>query len=130
MPIPTRQYKDLDLDFTPHPLSGDLVPLTGADAVKRSVRNILLTNLFERPFQANLGSRIAHLLFEPVSPLTKYALKDEIVRAINLNEPRAKLLDVIIDFNLDENRYDVVVQFSLENINQPESVSIFLERVR
>lgn len=125
-----REYKDLDLDFTPHPISGDIVPITGPDAVKRSIRNILLTNLFERPFEPGFGSNVAHLLFEPVDPLTKYALKTQIESAIQRLEPRAEVINVVIEFNLDENRYEVDVEFSVENIPLEYAVSVFLERVR
>lgn len=130
MPPVVREYSDLDLDFEPHPISGDLVPLTGADAVKRSIRNILLTDVYENPFRPNIGSRISHLLFEPIDPLTKYALREEIYRAINLNEPRAQVLDVRISFQPDDNRYEATVEFSIENITETFSINVFLERVR
>lgn len=131
MPIPKKEFSDLNLDMEPNPISGDLVSLTGIDAVKRSVRNVLLTNLYERQFRPNIGNRMAHLLFENVDPLTKYALKDEIYNTLAINEPRAKVIDVAVNFEIDDNRYDVTVYFSVENL--PEeifNVSVFLERVR
>ncbi len=130
MPTVTRQYNDLDLDLTPHPVSGDIIPLEGPEAVKRSIRNILLTNLYERPYRPNIGSRIAHLLFENADPLTKYALRDEVFRAIAINEPRARLLDIRISFDEDANGYEVVVEFSIENIIDVLQISVFMERVR
>jgi len=130
MPVKVREYTDLDLDFQPHPISGDISQLRDADAVKRSIRNILLTNIYEKPFRPNIGSKIAHLLFEPVDPLTKYALRDEIFRAILINEPRARIVDIRINYNLDENRYDATIQFSIENFTEIVTVNIFLERIR
>ena len=130
MPTLFREYKDLDLDLTPHPISGDVTPLTGPDAVRRSIRNIVLTNLFERPFRPNIGSRSAHFLFENVDPLTKYALRQEILSAIKANEIRAKVLQILITENIDERRLEIEIDFSIENIPESFNVTIFLERVR
>lgn len=130
MPVQVRQFSDLNLDLIPSPISGDISPLRNADAVKRSVRNLILTNLYERPFRPNIGSRVTHLLFEPMDTLTKIAIRDEIVTSLTLNEPRAKIIDIEIRINLEENGYQTNILFSIENFSQVFEVDIFLERVR
>lgn len=130
MPSITREYKDLDLNFEPHAFSGDLVPLTGVDCIKRSIKNLLLTNFYEKPNVPKFGSGLTALLFELATPLTKYALKDEIIGAIQAFEPRAKVYDVLIDFDEDNNKYIAEIQFSVENITEVLSFTVFLERVR
>jgi len=125
-----REYKDLDLNFTAHPVSGDIAKVENEDAIKRSIRNLILTNNYERPFQPELGSNILHTLFEPMNRVTQYKLQTSIEDLINFREPRAELLQVKVESNYDENRYEVSIIFMVQDQLEPLQVQIFLQRVR
>lgn len=126
----SQEFSDLDLDFIPHPASGDLIPLKDANAVKRSVRNLILTNVYERPFQPKLGSGLAQLLFEPINPLTQQSIKEAVSRIINSYEKRASLIDVEVSVLPDENGYECSITFGIDNISEFATVEVFLERAR
>jgi phage baseplate assembly protein W len=125
-----REYKDLDLNFTAHPVSGDIAKVEDEDAVKRSIRNLILTNHYERPFQPDLGSNVLHTLFEPMNRITQYRLRTEIEDLINFREPRADLLQVKVESNYDDNRYEVTIVFMVQDQMEPLQLQIFLQRVR
>lgn len=129
MPI-NREYSDLDLNFIPHPHTKDIVPLTGVDAVIRSVRNLLLSNFYERPFRSDIGSGVTGLLFEPMDPLTKYTLREYVYNVLKKYEKRISIIDVGIYVNEDQNGFNVSVQFNVENMEDVLSVTVFIERVR
>ena len=88
------RYKDLDLDFIPHPVTKDLVSKINDEAVKRSIRNLVLLNTYEKPFHPEIGSDVRNLLFELATPLTAIRLKKAIEEVIENFEPRAQLLDI------------------------------------
>lgn len=123
-------YSDLDLDFIPHPTTGDVVRKTGNDAIKRSIRNLLLTNFYDRPFRSYLGSNAQKLLFDNASPLTAKFLKDAIKQTIENYEPRVKLNEINVNFDYDNNGYDVTLQYVILNKQEPVTASMFLERIR
>lgn len=108
---------------------GDLVPLTDIDAVKNSIKNICLTDIYERPFQPGLGSRIRHLLFENVTPMTAIAIAEELDSTLRLYEPRIAQLDVKVKDNIDSNSYFVSVTFSMANFI-PATVEFIINRLR
>jgi len=126
----TREYKDLDLNFRPHPVSGDVNILKGIDAVRRSVRNLILHNLYERPFNSDFGSGVKGSLFENLGPVEVYQLRENISSAISRYEKRATLTSIDIKENLDKNQIDIDVSFLVENTIEPVTVSLFLKRVR
>lgn len=130
MPTPIREYKDLNLGFQAHPLTGDIGKLESIAAVKRSIKNLIFTDYFEVPFRPGKGSGITQMLFEPMSNITKYKIKSSIERVISTFEPRAKLLSVIVDAQPDYNRYEASITFEVENIIEPITLDLFLERVR
>jgi hypothetical protein len=99
-------------------------------AVIRSVRYLLLTKNFERPFQSNIGSRIESLLFEPIDALTAQSLKSEIETVIDNFEPRVSLVQVTIYEKPDDNAYSVTVQFYIGNNVEPTAINLILERTR
>lgn len=123
-------YSDLDLDFIAHPTTGDIVRKTGDDAIKRSVRNLILTNFYDRPFRPYIGSNTQKLLFELVSPITANLLKDAIFEVIKNYEPRVSLSEVIIDADEDSNGYNVSIRYEILNRGEPALISLFLERIR
>ena len=125
-----RIYSDLNLNFTKNPATKDVARLTDVEAVKRSVRNLVLTNRFERPFHPEIGSSVRELLFENISPLTAVLLKDRIAEVINNFEPRAGLVDVNVNDQPDRNEYVVTVSFYVLNSPEPTDVTVYLQRLR
>lgn len=123
-------YKDLDLDFIAHPATGDVVKKVGDDAIKRSIRNLILSNFYERPFRPYLGSNAIKLLFDNVSGITQNLLKDAITEVINNYEPRVSLKEVKIEFDFENNGYNVGLSYVILNRGEPIITSIFLERIR
>jgi phage baseplate assembly protein W len=126
----TPDYSDLDLDFIAHPMTKDVVVKTGADAIKRSVRNLILSNFYEKPFRPGVGSNAVKLLFDNMSPLVSNFLKDAIKEVIQNYEPRVQLVNVTVIPDFDNNGYAARLDFIVLNRNQPLTTTIFLERVR
>ncbi len=123
-------YSDIDFTFTRKPVTNDVALSYDEMAVIRSVRNLLLTNHYERPFQPELGSNINNLLFEPISPITSSSLQTEIENMITNYEPRALLKSVTVNAQPDQNAYEVSLEFYIQNATLPTTVTIFLERNR
>ena len=112
----SRVYTDLNLNFTRNPVTGDVATVTDVNAVKRSIRNLLLTNHFDRPFHPELGSNIPALLFENFGPITGNQLSRQIEEIIGNYEPRARVETVECYPVPDTNTYDVRVYFYVENM--------------
>ena len=112
----SRVYKDLNLNFTTNPITQDVTTLTDVNAVKRSVRNLLLTNHYDRPFHPEIGSNIQALLFENFGPITANQLSRQIEEMIAQFEPRARVESVQCFPIPDSNRYDVRIYFYVENL--------------
>ncbi len=123
-------FSDLDLDFIAHPTTKDVVKKTGVEALKRSVRNLVLTNFYDRPFRSYIGSGAQKLLFENASPIISNFLKDAIREVLKNYEPRIAVRDIQVNFDIDNNGYNVVLAFSIINNNLPVVISLFLERIR
>ena len=124
-------YKDLNLNFTKHPVKKDIVPLSGAAAVKRSVRNLVQYGHFEKPFHPEIGSGVRDMLFENMTPVTSHILARKIEDVILNFEPRARLVGVRAEPILDRNTYEVTIEFYV--VNQPTELvdlSVMLERLR
>ena len=126
----SKIYSDIDFTFTKKPVTGDIALSYDTQAVIRSIRNLLSTRHYERPFNPDLGSNLDALLFEIVSPLTSNALKNEITETIENYEPRAILKDVSVQPQPDKNAYDVTITFYIENATLPTTVTLLLERNR
>jgi len=125
-----RTYKDLDLDFTRHPVTNDVVKIEDVNAVKRSVRNLVNTQFYERPFHPELGCGVRELLFENFTPLTRIFLQRKIEEVITNYEPRASLEQVAVDDDQDKNRLVVDIYFYVQGVADPVSVTTFLQRLR
>lgn len=128
-------YSDLDLDFIAHPTTKDVVKKKGFDAIKRSVRNLVLTNFYDRPFRPGIGSNAQKILFDNINPFTATFLRDAIEEVIINFEPRVKLREdenngIVVNINPDNNGYDVTISFSIINTGAPVTFSLFLERLR
>jgi len=130
MALNVRTYKDLDLNFTAHPVTKDVVKRTGNAAIIGALKNLLLTNLYEKPFQPNYGSRIRSLLFEDVSFITANVLRTEIELAITNFEPRVGVDAIKVEAQPEENRYAITLRFYINNVDAPVTVTMFLEKVR
>ena len=125
-----KLYADLDFSFTRTPGKNDIALSYDEMAVIRSVRYLLLTKNYERPFQSNIGSRIEQLLFEPVDYLNAQSLKTEIETVVNNFEPRVKLIQVTIYEKLEDNAYSVSLEFYIGNNVEPTAINLILERTR
>lgn len=130
-----HNWSDLDLDFIKHPTTKDVVKKTGLDAIRRSVRNLVLTNFYERKFRHYIGSNAQRLLFENINPLTTIFIKDAIIEVITNFEPRVALFEdenkgVEVEVDPDGNGYRVHISFIEVNTNQPAEISLLLERIR
>ena len=126
----TRIYKDLDLDFGRNIVTNDVNKLTDVESVKRSVRNLINTNHFERPFHPEIGGNVRALLFEPMTPLTALNLQRKIEEVLSNFEPRAKITQIIADPDMDRNGYRLEIRFYVIGIQNPITVETFLERLR
>ena len=125
-----RVFKDLDLNFTAHPIKKDIAKHTNEYAVINSVKNLILTNYYERPFRPEIGSGIGNLLFENVDPLISARLERAIEETILNYEPRVSLSLVNATAYPDENRYSVTLTFFIINNPNPITIDFFLERIR
>ena len=126
----TRIYKDLDLDFGRNIVTNDVNKLTDVEAVKRSVRNLINTNHFERPFHPEIGGNVRALLFENMTPLTALNLQRKIEEVLSNFEPRAKITQILADPDIDRNGYKLTIKFYVIGITNPITVETFLERLR
>ena len=126
-----RQYTDLDLFFGRKTTSKDINKVTDIQAVKRSIRNLVLTNHYEKPFHPEIGSGIRAILFEPITPLISHILTRKVEDVIENFEPRAKLISVTAQPNLDRNEYECTIEFFVVNApTELVDLTVFLERLR
>jgi len=126
----TRIYKDLDLDFIRNTVTNDVNRLTDVDAVKRSVRNLINTSHFERPFHPEIGSNVRAMLFEPMTPLTALNLQRKVQEVLANYEPRIRLVQILARPDIDRNAYDLSIMFYVVGTQEPVEVQTFLERLR
>ena len=126
-----QEYIDLDLFFNKKTTSKDISKVTNIQAVKRSVRNLVLTNHYEKPFHPEIGSGVRGMLFELMTPITAQILAKKVEDVIENFEPRARLISVRAVPDLDRNAYEVSVQFYVVNMpTELADLTVFLERLR
>lgn len=123
-------YSDILVNFERHPINKDLVRAVNEDAVRRALKNIILTNRGEVPYQPNRGGNIRRYLFEQMSPQTAQDIKDDVWTAISNEEPRVNLLEVKVIPNYGEQHYTVVIIYTLLNEATARTVNITLERIQ
>tara|TARA_R100000030_G_scaffold46550_1_gene35159 strand:- start:147 stop:590 length:444 start_codon:yes stop_codon:yes gene_type:complete len=127
----TRIYKDIALSFEKNAATKDVIIKKDIDAVKQSVRNLILTNHYERPFHPEIGSSVAAMLFEPMNPITANILQRTIGECIENFEPRARLVSVNANAMLDQNAYEVTISFYVVNVpSELITLTTMLERSR
>ena len=126
-----QKYVDLDLFFGRKSSNSDVQDLTNIKAVKRSVRNLILTNFGEKPFHPEIGSGVRDMLFENMSPLTAVVLAKKVEDVIENFEPRARLIGVQALPNLDRNEYELTIEFFVVNTpTELVDMTVFLEVLR
>ena len=126
-----RQYRDLDLFFNKKNGTNDVTQITDIESVKRSIRNLVLTNFYEKPFHPEIGSSIRDILFEHMTPVTSVVLARKIEDVIENFEPRARLISVRSLPNLDRNEYEVTIEFFVVNTpTELVDMTVFLEVLR
>lgn len=135
----TRIFSDIDLSFQPNPgapnVNGevgkyDIAKKYDENAIKQSIKTLVMTNHFERRFHPEIGSQVSSLLFEPASPLLDAMLRQAIINTINNHEPRVQLLSVDVIFNPDNNAVYVSIVFNIVNTSKPITVNLTLQRTR
>jgi len=131
-PIKRRKslYSDFHKDLTINPISNDLAVKRDEEAVKESLKNLLLTDRGERLFQPSLGSDIRATLFENNTPMVVKLLEEKVRAVINNFEPRVNIIEIIIKSEYDENKIQITIYFNIRNVGAPLSVTVFLERTR
>ena len=126
-----RQYTDLDLDFTKKVVGSDVNKLTDILAIKRSVRNLVLLNVYEKPFHPEIASGVRDMLFENMTPMVAVVLARKIEDVINNFEPRARLVSVRANPDFDRNQYNVSIEFYIVNApTELVELDVMLERLR
>lgn len=124
-----RGHADLDLTLAVHPYRKDIMPLKDDRAIRNALKNLLLTDSFERPFQPNLGANLRGLLFEPMGILTELSITDQ-VKLILRSESRVEILKVNVKGNENKNRYDITIKFKIKENNQIDTFNVSLRRLR
>ena len=126
-----RQYSDLDLNFTKKSSNSDVNKITDVQAVKRSLRNLVLLNYYEKPFHPEIAGGVREMLFELMTPITAQIIAKQVEIVINNFEPRARLVGVRVQPDLDKNLYQVTIEFYVVNApTELVDMSVMLERLR
>ena len=125
-----KEYRDLDLSLTLHPIRKDITPLRDDEAIRNSIRNLLSTNRFERPFQPILAGNLKDLLFEPATQLIEVSMQMSIESVLVEHEPRIKLIGVASTFNEAQNAYSINVKYIIKDLDQVDEVDVKLRRLR
>lgn len=126
----TRTFVDLDLNFTKNPVTNDVSRKYDENAIKQSVKNLIMTNHYERLFHPEMGSQVSGLLFEPASPLLDAMLTQAIKNTIINFEPRVTLITVDVRSNPDNYTLYVSIVFKIINTERPLSINFTLQRTR
>lgn len=123
-------YSDIPNTFDLSPINSDVTRVTNEEAVKQSIRNLLLTDRGERPFQRDFGSDIKSMLFEPATPIIARIMQDHIKEFIRLKEPRCNLIDVTVSAMIDSNQVEVTFLYNIINSTETLQYTLILDRVR
>ena len=126
----TRIFSDIDLNFTAHPVTKDIVRRFDENEIKASLKNLVLTSNYERPFHSEIGSPIRALLFETPSPLITASLRKALLEMLSAQEPRVEVIDVVVNFRPDSNDLLVNILFKIINTERPLILDVVLERTR
>lgn len=125
-----RSFIDLDLSFTVHPVKKDLFVLSDAEAIKNAIKNLVLTQHYEKKFHPEIGCLATSMLFENATPITAINLAQSIENVIENYEKRALLKDIRVEVREDENGYLAIIEFYIKNVLEPIVFDLYLERMR
>lgn len=125
-----KRWSDFDLEFIPHPNTGNLSMKVDDAAIRRSLIHLLLTNHYERPFHPEVGSNLTRQLFEPMTYSTTLRIRDSIRETINNHEPRVRLTNVYVEPNEDQNAYNIKLTYRIVNEEVERQTIFLLERTR
>jgi phage baseplate assembly protein W len=125
-----NRWRDIDLSFEKNPVTNDLKVFNDVEAIRQAIKNIVLTNPWDRPFKPDLSCGIRTLLFEPLTPMLTLRAKKKIEFAIKKYEPRVILDNVIVVGDPDRNTLEITIQFTIKNTVTPQNVNISLKRLR
>jgi len=125
-----KPWSDLDLSLKIHPIRKDIIPLKDDAAIKNAVKNLLISNFYERPFQDDLGANLRGLLYEPADVITEIELRDNIREVLTKYEPRITVTNIVIRDNSQANEYGIIVNFNIKEYDSADSVEIILRRLR
>jgi phage baseplate assembly protein W len=126
----TQLFRDFDLAFTSHPNTKDVSMKRNQDAVKQALKNLILTEFYERPFHSEIGSPVRALLFELATPLTANSIQRAVIDVITNFEPRVQLLDVIVILKDETNECDISILYNIIGFQTVEELNFILERTR
>jgi phage baseplate assembly protein W len=124
------RYSDISISFGINPFNKDVNKITEVDSVKRSIKNLILTNRYERILDPAIGGNIRDLLFEPMNSMTTSVLEDYVTDTVKNYEPRAILDKVVANPDYDNNSYEITIQFRVNSVEQPQTLAVTLERIR
>jgi phage baseplate assembly protein W len=130
MSLIARKFTDIDLNFEAHPVTKDILRKRDENAIAQSIKSLLLTSHYERPYNPDLGSNLKRFLFEPIDNVTTTLIQDSIFETLKNYEPRIEIEQVVAAPNFDLDQYDVTVTFYVRNVLEPITISFFLERIR
>ena len=125
-----KEYRDLDLSLTLHPVKKDIVPLRDDKAIKNAIKNLLITNFFERPFRPDLGANLSGLLFEPADMLSSIAIQDNIKKVIVDHEPRVDVQSVTVIYDVTDDAYRAIIKYIIKENDVEDLIDIRLRRLR
>ncbi len=124
----SRSFKDIGMNFRLNANTKDVAAVINDNAIKQSIRNLILTVPGEKPFQPSIGSRISELLFEPLDNFTSDAVRQEVINTIQQYEPRVNLTSVVINTRFSENAFDVVIEYKIVGLPTVETIEFVLKR--
>jgi phage baseplate assembly protein W len=126
----TRIFSDIDLNFTAHPVTKDIVRRFDENAIKASLKNLVLTANYERPFHSEIGSPVRALLFETPSPMVTATLRKALIDMLSSFEPRVEIIDILVNYRPDNNDLNISILFKIINTERPLTLDVVLERTR
>ena len=125
-----NRFIDIDLNFGAHPITGDIVKKTDVQAIVASMKNLILTEFYERPFHPEIGSQVNGLLFENVSSITASLISEALINVIENYEPRVRILNITATPDSTGHGYDTSIHFKIIDVSDPIRIEFYLTRTR
>ncbi|MBE8232193.1 MAG: hypothetical protein HAW67_00560 [Endozoicomonadaceae bacterium] len=123
-------YRDISFNFLPHPVSGDLITVTDSDAIKQSVKNLVLTKFGDRKFNPKLGSAVPNVLFSTMGIQSASLLQKTIEEVLLNHEPRIRVSRINVDASIQSNSFSIEIFYTIINTTTPQLLNLTLERTR